>query len=306
MKLLNTRESFIVAPESIRPGFDDPGLMGLANDERLVTLILADPPNSRNMEPQMCSKFLQISDDLLDHPTVDALSDRDFRVLIRLLRMLRHGDDKKDDHGQEICLKKGQLMFTFRNLSEVLEIPKTSLENLLNKLEKVGILGQDLGHVKSILTLSEKYVIKKPGTESGTSLGQDWDTKIYSNTNTSSSSKPDEPKKTKTRKPSEPKAYKPKEPKPETTAAELELKKQRKITMDVAHKIGFPLAPAEINALIKKYSLEAVRFVINLYASEGFKDTKPDIIKAAIYKRIQSEHAYNEEFNDNDRDPYAA
>lgn len=305
MTLINSRDSFIVCPESIRPRFDDPGLMRSATDERLVTLILADPPNSRNMEPQMTQKFIQISLDLLDHPVMDSLSDQQYRAVIKLLRKFTYAECKKDDHGQEIVLQRGQLMYTKRELAKQLNLAPTSLENLIAKLEKYQILGHKVGHIKSILTLCEPYIVKPLGQDSG----QDWakigPQKNIDICNTSSSSKLDEPKK-KAKKPATPKEPKPKAPKPEPTPEELELRKQRKITMDIAQQIGFPLAPAEINAQIKKYSLESVRFVINLFASDGFKNTKPEVLKGAIYKRIQTQHDYNEEFNENDRDPYAA
>lgn len=301
MTLPTTIESIIVSTESIRPEFGDPGLIRTATNEQTVSRIVADPPNFGNEEPQMTIKYLQISDELLDHPTVEALSDRDYRILIKILRKFCYSECKKDDHGEEIILKRGQLMYTKRHLADHFKMPTTSLENLIRKLAKVGIWGHKVGHVKSILTLSEKYIIKNPGPTFGPSLGQDWATKEYKYINNTKAIAAEKTK---------PKRAKPPtqkvDPKPAPTPAELELKEKRRITIEAAIKHAFPLSPAEINAQIKKYSLEAVRFVITAFVKGEFKDVQPEWLKKSLYTRIKLQHELMEDFHDPKNDPNAA
>lgn len=255
----------------------------------------------------MSRPFMQIYNDLLDHPVIDGLSDKWHRIFIRILKKFVYADTIKHDHGKEIHLKRGQYMCDIRTLADEFGLKKSTLDDFIRKLRKHEIIGQNSGHIKTVITLSEYYIVKKTGQDSGQEPDKIRTEKnIYIDKHSSSSDvdEPKKPKKVLTPKATPSKPAKPAKPQP--TAEELELKNQRKAVIDIAHKHGFPLAPSEIYKHIKQFSVEAVKVVVNLFVNGEYENTKEEHLKGAIYRRIETEHAYLEDFKYNGRDPDAA
>lgn len=88
--------------------------------------------------------------------------------------------------------------------------------------------------------------------------------------------------------------------KTDATPDELKLRNERKTVIDIAIKNGFPFSPAEINKQIKTHCIEAVKVTVNLFVNGEFENVQSQHLKGAIYRRIETEHAYIQEFNTNE------
>lgn len=139
----------------------------------------------------MAKGFLQIPRSLLEHPTIESLNDKHFRIFIKLLQKMCYRPCKQDDHGVTIDLEPGQFMFTFRDLAKELKVSVGALQRILARLTSVQISTHKTIHTKTILTFTFPDICallkKSTDTESDTKSIQDRYTKAKSNNLTSSS-----------------------------------------------------------------------------------------------------------------------
>lgn len=123
--------------------------------------------------------FLKLSRSLLEHPVIEGLPDAQYRLFIKILTRMTYSDCEVDDHGKLVKLRAGQYMFTLRELASESTLSKSSLGRFIQRLVDEKILGQEVGHTKTIVTLlhsdSCELLKLESGTSFGTTVGQDWD-----------------------------------------------------------------------------------------------------------------------------------
>lgn len=91
-----------------------------------------------------------------------------------------------DDHGKTIVIHPGQLMVTIRQLADwcnetkrrdMKEFDKSFIERTIGKFLRCHFLGQEVRHVKTILTITYNGFVKKSETGCETRMRQEWDIK---------------------------------------------------------------------------------------------------------------------------------
>lgn len=123
------------------------------------------------------SDFVQIYRDLLKDPSIVSLPPSYRCVLTTLLAYACYAPCKVDDHGIAIELQPGQFMCSIRHLAELANVGRKDAEHAISKFITLKILGQKVGHKKSIFTILWGIKFNDNGTTSGTKVGQEWDIK---------------------------------------------------------------------------------------------------------------------------------
>ena len=118
----------------------------------------------------MSNGFIQIPRSLLEHPTILALSDSQYRAFIHLLMKMCYAPCQQDDHGVLINLEPGDIMFTLRKLASELGVSKSSLERLITRLTHAQISRHETRHIKTILTFTHPELCELLKKQSGTSF----------------------------------------------------------------------------------------------------------------------------------------
>ena len=129
----------------------------------------------------MSKTYIQLDRDLLRDERILALPPSYRCVLWTILDHCCFSECVKDDHGVQIFLKPGQFLCTIRHLAELANVGKKDAEHAIKKLIAFGVLGQEVGHKKSIFTILWGINFDYGGTTNGTKpknekkVGQDWD-----------------------------------------------------------------------------------------------------------------------------------
>lgn len=126
---------------------------------------------------QIESSYIQIYRDLFLQPCVISLPPSYRCVLTALVFKACYAPCQQDDHGVLIDLLPGQFMCTIRHLAEIANVGRKDVEHALEKFIKLKIVGQEVGHRKSIFTILWGIKLNKTGTRKGTKVGQERDTK---------------------------------------------------------------------------------------------------------------------------------
>ncbi len=126
---------------------------------------------------QIESSYIQIYRDLFIQPCVVSLPPSYRCVLTALVFNACYAPCQQDDHGVLIDLFPGQFMCTIRHLAEISNVGRKDAEHALEKFIKLKIVGQEVGHRKSIFTILWGIKFNKSGTRKGTKMGQDRDIK---------------------------------------------------------------------------------------------------------------------------------
>jgi len=123
------------------------------------------------------SSFIQIYRDLLTDPSFIGLPPSYRCVLFSLLANACFMPCQQDDHGVLIDLLPGQFMCTIRHLAEISNVGRKDAEHAISKFIALKIVGQEVGHRKSIFTILWGIKLNNGGTRSGTRKGQERDIK---------------------------------------------------------------------------------------------------------------------------------
>ena len=127
----------------------------------------------------MHNNFIQISHDIIRHPSVITAPIAQRWVLITILDRLCWDSCKQDDHGVIIDLQRNQLMFTIRQLAEWANVDKNDAERALARFSKCQILRQEVRHRKTIVTLLQGIISYNSETNNETKVRQERDIKEY-------------------------------------------------------------------------------------------------------------------------------
>lgn len=140
---------------------------------------LAESPNLYKQFGDSMSekKYVQILQELLRSEILLKTPFDQRWVLITILERACFNDCVQDDHGISIKLKRGQLMTTFRQLADWSGTTRKVVERSIKRFLKYRILGQEVGHTKSILTVLWGLKEEDGGTGFGTGKGQERDLK---------------------------------------------------------------------------------------------------------------------------------
>lgn len=202
------------------------------------------------------NNFVQIQRELLRHPSFVSAPPSYRCVLLTIIDHACYAPCKQDDHGVLIQLQPGQFMCTIRGLAELANVGKKDVEHALVKFISGRILGQHVGHRKSIYTILWGVNYKKLGQEMGQKVGQVRDIK--------EDNKED--------------IYKlPPPPSPKTQGSgstELSKKEEEEEAsfdvrvfqlIETARKFTLPFSDAAIFAICKQTSLGAVALALQIY-----------------------------------------
>jgi hypothetical protein len=125
--------------------------------------------------------FIQIPRSLLQDPLWVKLSPKCQIVFIQILSHVCYLPQKFNDHGNIIDLKPGQICTTIREILKWCgdDFSKTEIERCIKKLILCGFCGQEVRHVKSVISIthSDTYelLIQYSETRNETKLRQDRD-----------------------------------------------------------------------------------------------------------------------------------
>jgi hypothetical protein len=130
----------------------------------------------------MSESFIQIPRSLFTDPLWIKLSPECQLVFIQILSRVCYLPQKFDDHGTIIDLKIGDVCTTFRDMEKWFnhkDFSRTKIERCIKKLILCRFCGQQVRHIKSIVSITHKetydLLIKYNETRSGTGLRQDRD-----------------------------------------------------------------------------------------------------------------------------------
>lgn len=125
---------------------------------------------SNNGHVQITHELLR-SDEYLSAPADQC------KVLITIFDRACFAPCTMNDHGVQIHLKPGQLMTTYRELAKLSGTDRKVVERTINRFLTCGILGQEVRHKKTILTILWGIKTECSGTRNGTRMGQERDIK---------------------------------------------------------------------------------------------------------------------------------
>jgi general stress protein 26 len=123
------------------------------------------------------SSFIQIYRDFLTDTSFVNCPPSYRCVLFTILANACWAPCQQDDHGVLIDLKPGQFMCTIRHLAEISNVGRKDAEHAVKMFLKMKILGQTVGHKKSIFTILRGIKLINSGTNFGTKMGQERDRK---------------------------------------------------------------------------------------------------------------------------------
>ncbi len=126
---------------------------------------------------QIESSYIQIYRDLFLQPCVISLPPSYRCVLTALVFHACYARCQQDDHGVLIDLLPSQFMCTIRHLAEIANVGKKDAEHAIARFIQLKILGQEVRHRKSVFTILWGIKFNNGGTRTGTTLGQERDTK---------------------------------------------------------------------------------------------------------------------------------
>lgn len=109
----------------------------------------------------MFQRFIQIPESLLEHPSVVNAPVAQRWVLICIIQDVCFLPCKHDDHGQTIDLEIGQMATTIRRFAQEKNIDKNDVERAFKRFFKVGILRQEVRHIKTIITITHKETYER-------------------------------------------------------------------------------------------------------------------------------------------------
>lgn len=127
------------------------------------------------------SGFIAIPRSLLNHPGVQQAPMSYHRILMQILIDCVWKPTDFNDHGNIVHLLPGQLILTVRDFSEKCgkEISKNAVWRAIMYFEKLDLVGQEVRHRKTIVSIKHPETLAQfnycSGTVSGTRAGQEWD-----------------------------------------------------------------------------------------------------------------------------------
>lgn len=129
----------------------------------------------------MSNSFIQIPRSLLLDPLWMKLSAKYQIVFIQILSRVCYLPQKFNDHGIILDLKPGQVCTTLREISTWCgdDFSKTEIERCIKKLILCGFCGQEVRHIKSIISITHKdtydLLVQYSETRNETRVRQDRD-----------------------------------------------------------------------------------------------------------------------------------
>lgn len=130
------------------------------------------------------NSYIKYTRSLHTNPIFKSMSFQYRHIYLTILVNMAYKPIQLNDHGVLINLKPGQFMTTVRELVKLCDeksIKKGTVERALIMFEKVGFSGQETGHTKTIITVTEPSICdslkNKNGTSFGTKTGQERDIK---------------------------------------------------------------------------------------------------------------------------------
>ena len=95
---------------------------------------------------------IRIPYSLLEHPAIQGLTDKQYRIFIHFLQKILYAPYEQNDHGVIIKLEPGQYMFTLRKMASEMGVSKSVVERLMTRLTSVQISRHEVRHQKTIIT----------------------------------------------------------------------------------------------------------------------------------------------------------
>lgn len=181
----------IVDSTEMRKGesLNSPSSLFAKND--MSNCIIADPHNfmqgnamtTDNTPQQKTPPHFRIPRSLVKSDEWEDLSLIDRAIFLKVLELVKFEPHTFDDHGVTINLEPGQICITVRELHKHVGLNKCTkynIESFLAKMKKVGILGQEIRHIKMVLTVTHldtyNLIGSKDQTRFQTEIRQESDT----------------------------------------------------------------------------------------------------------------------------------
>lgn len=217
------------------------------------------------------SGYVQILHELLRHSSFISAPPAYRCVLLTIIDHACYAPCQQDDHGVLINLLPGQFLCSIRKLAELANVGRKDAEHAIDRFFKIGILGQEVRHTKTVFTILWGIKKQDSGTEFGTTLGQVRDIKENN-------------KKKKQQQPLAAAAF--------SDSQEKKVSKKQVFINDVISKHPKEFDETFISSLIKRYSMKCVIPAMDEYENSSTTKTNPRGFLTTIIK------TYHEKMNE--------